>query len=135
MPARSLLSTLVCAVLMVIAGCGGSPVVVPPDSATPAVVLDAYLRAIQSGNCGGAHALATPDFAQGTAAYCSGMRVTGFGVLSEPAHVNDHEVEFSLALITSGGGYELPDGGHTWFFSLVRQAGGPWRVHGGGTGP
>jgi hypothetical protein len=129
------LPTVACAVLIVAAGCGGSPVVLPPDSATPAVVLDAYLTAIQSGNCGGARALATQDFAEETLGYCSAVRVTGFRVLSEPAQVNDHEVVFSLALITSGGGYEIPDGSHTWFFTLVRQAGGPWRVHGGGTGP
>jgi hypothetical protein len=128
-------STLAGAIVVVLAGCGGSPVVVPPDSASPAVVLDAYLAALQAGNCHGARALATPGFADGTEVYCNGMRVTGFNIPSDSAQINDSEVEFALDLTTSGGNETVPDGTHTWFFSLVRKAGGAWRVQGGGAGP
>jgi hypothetical protein len=123
------------AVLILLAACARSPVVLPPDSAPPAVVLDAYLTAIQAGNCEGARALATPKFSDGTDSYCRGVRVTGFGALVDPAQPNTSEVEFSLKLKTSGGDQTVPDGWHTWFFSLVRQAGGAWRVDGGGDGP
>jgi hypothetical protein len=129
------LSSVACAIVVLLAGCGGSPVVLPPDSASPAVVLDAYLNALQAGNCDGARALATEDFADGTNAYCNGMRVTGFDVFSDPSQINEREVEFTLTLATSGGDETLPDGSHTWFFSLVRNPGGAWRVHGGGSGP
>jgi hypothetical protein len=123
------------AVLILLAACARSPVALPPDSAPPAVVLDAYLTAIQAGNCEGARALATPKFSDGTDSYCRGVRVTGFGALVDPAQPNTSEVEFSLEVKTSGGDQTVPDGWHTWFFSLVRQAGGAWRVDGGGDGP
>ena len=129
------LTIIASAVLVLLAGCARPPIVLPPDSAPPAVVLEAYLAAIQSGNCEGARALATPDFTGGTDDYCRLLRVTGFGALSEPAQINATEVEFSLTLTTSGGDESLPDGSHTWFFELVAQAGGGWRVHGGGSGP
>jgi hypothetical protein len=121
--------------ILLLAGCGAGQVVLPPDSAAPAVVLDAYLTAIQAGNCDGARALATSDFGDGTRAYCDGMRVTGFDVFSDPSQISEREVEFALSLATAGGDETLPDGSHTWFFSLTREAGGAWRVHGGGSGP
>lgn len=128
-------SILGCSILLFLAGCERSPVVLPPDSATPAVVLDAYLTALQSGNCDGARALATQEFLDETEGYCSRVRVTGFRVFADPATIRDGEVEFALSLRTSGGDETLPDGSHIWFFSLVRQAGGGWRVQGGGSGP
>jgi hypothetical protein len=129
------LAIIASAVLILLAGCARSPVVLPPDSAPPAVVLDAYLTAIQAGNCEGARALATPKFSDGTDSYCRGLRVTGFGALLDPAQLNANAVEFSLDLSTSGGDETVPDGWHTWFFSLVRRAGRAWRVDGGGGGP
>lgn len=128
-------SILASSTLLLLAGCGPSPIVLPPDSAPPAVVLDAYLTALQSGNCDGALALATQDFADQTRAYCSGVRVTGFRVVSNPAAVSEAEIAFGLSLTTSGGDETVPDGSHPWFFSLVRQADGAWRVQGGGSGP
>lgn len=124
-----------CSILLLLAGCGRSAVVLPPGSASPEDVLDAYLTALQSGNCDGARALATREFADQTMIYCSGVRVTGFRVFANPATPNDNEVVFTLSLTTSGGDETLRDGSHIWFFSLVRQTGGAWRLSGGGTGP
>ena len=46
-----------------------------------------------------------------------------------------NEAIFSTNLITEGGDASLPDGLHTWFYTLIRQADGAWRLVGGGSGP
>lgn len=127
--------SIIGAVVLMLAGCAGTPAPLPPDSASPAVVLGAYLTLLQAGNCDRASALATPGSSDGTHDYCDLMRVTGFDLASEPAQINADEVEFSLVLGTSGGDETVPDGSHAWFFALVRQPGGAWRVNGGGSGP
>lgn len=122
------------AILLSLAGCA-RPVVLPPDSAPPAVVLGAYLEALQEGDCRAARALATQAFAEQTEAFCTQVRVMAYRVFATPATLSDTYVEFGLSLTTSGGGEALDNGSHTWFYSMVRQTGGTWRVDGGGSGP
>ena len=123
------------AILVLLAGCARSPVVLPPASASPAIVLDAYLDALQSGDCRVARALATAGFADQSDAFCSGVRVTAYSVFPDPSIVNGNYVEFTLSLTTSGRDETLLAGSHTWFYALTRQTGGAWRVDGGGDGP
>ena len=120
---------------LLLLGCVGSRIVLPPDSAPPDVVLNAYLGALVAGDCDAASRRATPDYARQTAAFCGGVRVKAFTVFSNPAILGDSEIEYGLDLTTSGGDETLPDGSHTWFYSLARRPGGPWRVEGGGGGP
>jgi hypothetical protein len=131
-PLRSIALGLISLALLASAGCR---IVLPPDSASPGVVLNAYLGALQAGDCDAASRLATPGYARETVAFCGGVRVTAFSVYSNPAILGDNEIEYGLSLTTSGGDETLPDGSHTWFYSLVRPSGGPWRVEGGGGGP
>ena len=63
------------------------------------------------------------------------MRVTGYSVFADPSIVNVNYVEFTLSMTTLGGDETVTDGSHTWFYSLVRQVGGAWRVGNGGGGP
>lgn len=117
-----------------IAACGPRTVL-PPDSAPPAVVLNAYLTALLAGDCDTARALATPTFFRGNGELCGGPDVSAFTPLRGPATPRDGEVVFSTTLTTRGGDGSMPDGDNLWFYSLVRQPNGAWRLAGGGSGP
>jgi hypothetical protein len=121
-------------VLFVVAACG-SWAAVPPDSAPPAVVLEAYLVALRSGDCDTADALAAPTFVVGNRELCGALHVTAFGALTAPAIPRDGEVVSSTPLAIAGGDASMPDGEHLWFYTLDRQPNGAWRLAGGGSGP
>jgi hypothetical protein len=99
------------------------------------VVLRAYLEELQAGDCVAARALATPTFRVGNGELCGALRVTAFAPLGEPATPSDQEAVFSTKLTTVGGDQSMPDGGHIWFYDLVLQPDGAWRLAGGGSGP
>lgn len=111
---------------------------VPPDSAPPEVVLDAYLRALVAGDCGTSHKLSAGLLLLIHAGHlCGQTRVTSYQVLpGGPAHPNAPEAVFTVDLRTTGtdDGTGQP-GGLAWFYNLDRQADGSWRITGGGTGP
>ena len=108
----------------------------PPVDATSLTVLTAYLQAVQDRNCPAALAAATTDFTPNTNAFCaSTIRIIGFDINPTPARPNATEEVFGLTLTTQGGDFNLPDGDHTWFYTLTYQSGIGWRVSGGGTGP
>lgn len=121
-------------VLLAVTACG-SRAGVPPDSAPPGVVLEAYLVALKSGDCDTAHALAAPTFVVGNGELCGALHVTAFGALTGPATPRDGEVTFSTPLTTTGGDASMPDGEHLWFYTLDRQPNGASRLAGGGSGP
>jgi hypothetical protein len=116
------------------AASGSTPIALPSRDATPAEVLDAYLRALKSGDCKTAHALTTSTFAS-NGELCGHLRVKSYTPVGKPA-TPGNEAIFSTNLITEGGDASImPDGLHTRFYSLTRQADGAWRVASGGSGP
>jgi hypothetical protein len=116
------------------AASGSTPIALPSKDATPAEVLDAYLRALKSGDCKTAHALTTSTFAS-NGELCGHLRVKSYTPVGKPA-TPGNEAIFSTNLITEGGDASImPDGLHTRFYSLTRQADGAWRVASGGSGP
>jgi hypothetical protein len=131
--AMRLVPKLAFAVLVLLVGCSRSPVVLPADSAPPAVVLNAYLTAIVAHDCDTARTLETKDYSSGHD--CGIWHMTAFGDPVGPETPRDGEAVFSTTVTTQGGEKTLPDGHHTLFFNLIRQPGGAWRVAGGGTGP
>jgi hypothetical protein len=112
---------------------GGKSIVLPSKDAAPAEVLNAYLRALKAGDCKTAHALGTSTFA-GNGELCGHLRVRSFTPVGDPATPGDQAI-FSTNLITEGGDASMPDGLHTRFYTLTRQADGAWRVASGGSGP
>lgn len=114
-----------------VAACGNIPVA---DQSRPEVVLTRYLAALEAGDCERTRSLATPSFIV-NGDLCGVLDVVAYGPLTEPATPQDGEVIYSTTLTTRGGDVSMPDGDHTWFFSLHRQPNGAWRVAGGGSGP
>lgn len=106
----------------------------PSKDAAPAEVLSAYLRALKTGDCTAAHALATSTFTFDNGELCGYLRVKSYTPVGDPATPGDQAI-FSTNLITEGGGASMPDGLHTYFYTLLRQADGAWRLVGGGSGP
>ena len=128
--ARGLLALLA---VMALAACGFS--LLPPDGAPPGVVLAAYLRVLERGDCATSRSLTTSTFIVGNGDLCGVLDVTAFSVPDGAARPSDGEVVYSTTLTTRGGDVSMPDGNHTWFYSLVRQPDGEWRIAGGGSGP
>ena len=106
----------------------------PPDDAPAAAVLTAYLEFLRSGDCESAHALGTSSFLH-NGELCGDLTVSAYAPLGDPAVPRDGEVVYMTTLSTRGGDGSMPDGDHTWFYSLDKQAGGAWRIVGGGSGP
>jgi hypothetical protein len=120
---------------LVLGGCGPA-VQLPPDSAAPAVVLDAYLRALVAGDCNTGRQLATESFGKGSGELCGNARVSAYRIDGEPARPSADEVVFSTTLTTAGSDDgSIEPGEIIWFYSLDRQPNGSWRIVGGGTGP
>ncbi len=115
-------------------GSGSNPTGLPSKDAAPAEVLGAYLRALKTGDCNTAHALTTSTFAFGNGELCGHIKVKSYTPVGNPATPGDQAI-FSTNLITEGGDASMPDGLHTWFYTLTRQADGAWRLVGGGSGP
>ena len=102
---------------------------IPPDSAPPAIVLDAYLRALQAGDCGTASQLTMPlvlgkDYID----LCAVTRVTAFAIPGDPVVVNFDTVRLTATIRITGVPPSISAGQITWFYSLQRQTSGAWRV-------
>ncbi|HEY8438734.1 MAG TPA: hypothetical protein VIK65_09000 [Candidatus Limnocylindrales bacterium] len=124
------------AVLLVAVG-GCAPVVTfPPESAAPAVVLDTYLMALAAGDCQAGRRLALTTFAKGKGELCGETRLISYRVDLVPATFSDREVVFAAHLTTTGtADRSVPPGEMLWFYDLLRQPNGAWRLAGGGSGP
>jgi hypothetical protein len=123
--------------LLALSACASTsadPITLPSRDAKPAEVLGAYLRALKEGDCKAAHALATSTFTFGNGELCGRVSVKSYTPVGDPATPGDQAI-FSTNLITEGGGASMPNGLHTWFYTLLRQADGAWRLVGGGSGP
>ena len=123
--------------LLVLSACASTatdPIALPSKDAAPIEVLDAYMRALKAGDCKAAHALATSTFTFGNGELCGHLSVKSYTPVGDPATPGD-QANFSMNLITEGGDASMPDGLHTWFYTLTRQVDGAWRLVGGGSGP
>ena len=119
--------------ILITAACGSRPSP-PPDSATPDVVVEAYLAALLAGDCDDGRALATASFTIGNGELCGAVHVSAYTAPIGPAGTADEPV-FSTTLTTSGDNMSIPSGELVWFYALGRQPSGAWRITGGGSGP
>ncbi|HEU4329558.1 MAG TPA: hypothetical protein VFR40_00480 [Lapillicoccus sp.] len=120
-----------CALL---AGCTRDPKPLPPKEATPRQVLDAYLLALQAGDCGTTHEYAVDRFVS-DGDLCGKVNVLSYrhdGYRSQPS---PDEVVLADTLTVRGGDQSLPDGDHLWFYTLKQQPNGAWRISAAGSGP
>lgn len=107
-------------------------VAVPPDSATAAEVLDAYLRAVQAGDCDTAEQLTDPlMFGPSMVDLCGVTGVTAFSVVGDPVVVDPDRVRMNASLtITGTSGISAGEISFTYF--LQQQGSGAWRIVDGG---
>jgi len=136
MLARLRFSTMFGAAVLGLAGCAGSTVSPPPDSAAPDVVLGVYLDALVRGDCSAGRTLATSTFVFGNGELCGHTTVSAFAVDGAPAQPNPTQVVFATTLVTSGtADGSISPGTITWFYTLKLQPSGSWQLAGGGGGP
>lgn len=122
--------------LIATAACSASSAAtLPPASAGPEVVLDAYLRALVAGDCATGRELATAAFVKGNGELCGDTKVSAYEVNPVPAGSGAEKV-FATTITTSGtSDGSVHPGAMTWFYDLVQQPDGFWRLAGGGSGP
>jgi hypothetical protein len=129
------------ALLTVVAGASCSPAPgaafsMPPTSAGADVVLDAYLRALVASDCADGRKLTTATFVAGNGELCGDTRVSDYKVNPVPARPNSTEAVYVTTITTSGtSDGSVAFGSMTWFYDLVQQPDGAWRIVGGGSGP
>jgi hypothetical protein len=135
----SLFASLVAVVILLVAAVGlaviRSPaaVAIPPDSAPPEVVLDAYLRALQAGDCDTAGKLTIPRlFGPSMVDLCGVTGVPAFSVLGDPVVVDPDTVRMRVSLAITGTNHGLAAGEITFTYFLQQQPTGAWRIVDGG---
>lgn len=101
----------------------------PPDSAPPAAVLEAYLVALEANDCAIANRLTMPlvlnsEFVD----LCAVTRVTAFVIEGEPAVVDFESVRIRARITITGTTSGLSAGEITGTYFLQRQASGAWRI-------
>jgi hypothetical protein len=121
---------------MLLGACIGAPRPPVPANASPREVLEAYLRALQTGDCGTGRTLTVSPFGRGNGELCDDTRVASAAIDGDPATPKADEAVFATTLVTTGtGDGSVHPGEITWFFDLRRQQSGAWRLAGGGSGP
>ncbi len=127
-------AALALAALVGLAACTDAPKPLPSASATPRQVLDAYLLALQAGDCTTANAYAVDRFlADGE--LCGRANVLAYRTEGYRAQPSADKVVLAETLTIKDGGQSLPDGDHEWFYTLRRQPSGAWRLSAAGSGP
>jgi hypothetical protein len=76
-----------------------------------------------------------PPFGFGNGELCGHTTVRSFAFDGPPATPSDNEVVFATTLDTTGSAGSIEPGSLTWFYDLLRQPDGAWRIAGGGSGP
>ena len=111
-------------------------IAIPPDAAPAETVLRTYLSALLVRDCDTARQLTTPTFRKGNGELCGFVRVTRARIDGAPATPSAKETVFGTTLTTDGdGGQSIEAGELMWFYDLIRQPTGAWRIAGGGSGP
>ena len=120
-----------CALL---SGCTHDPKPLPPKEATPRQVLDAYLLALQAGDCGTTREYAVDGFLT-DGDLCGRVDVLAYRNDAYRAQPSPGEVVLADTLTVRGGDQSLGDGDHLWFYTLRQQPDGAWRISAAGSGP
>lgn len=104
-------------------------VTIPPDSAPPAVVLNAYLRALQAADCGTASQLTNPlVLSKGFVDLCGVTGVTAFSLLGDSVVVDPETVRMTASLTITGTRTGILAGEITYTYFLQKQTSGAWRI-------
>lgn len=113
------------------------PVAIPPTTAGPEAVLDAYLRTLLAGDCSTGRRLWVPVAHQtGDGDLCGDAWVWSYRIDGPPATLSASEADYAVTLTTTGSGDgSISAGQITWFYGLIQQPDGSWRIAGGGSGP
>ena len=102
---------------------------IPPDSAPPEVVLDAYLRALQTGDCDTASQLTMPlVLDKSFVDLCGVTGVTSFSVSVRPVVVDPYTVRLPATLTITGTASGISAGEITGMYFLQQQPSGAWRI-------
>ncbi len=115
-------------------------VTIPPDSAAPEVVLDAYLSALRAGECDIASALAVPTFmTQWNSFLCGGgTRITSFSIIDDgwAPPLQRTTVWLGVQMKTTGIGVTIPAGRDVFVSFMLqhqviqRTPSDAWRIFG-----
>ena len=97
-------------------------------------MLDAYLLALQAGDCGTTHEYAVDQFVT-TGDLCGKVNVLSYRNDSYHTQPAADQVVLADTLTVRGGDQSLPDGDHLLFFTLRQQPNGAWRISAAGSGP
>jgi hypothetical protein len=106
---------------------------IPPDSAEPTVVLEAYLRSSEAGDCATARQLTMPlvlnqDFVE----LCGATRVTAFAVMGVEAPVDAETTRLTARLTITrtfpGSSTGLSADAINGTYFLQRRSNGAWRI-------
>lgn len=114
--------------------CTDVPKALPAAGATPRQVLDAYLLALQAGDCATTHAYAVDRFLT-NGELCGHVDVLSYRSDSYRSDASPDQVVLAATLTIKNGDQSLQDGDHLWFYTLRRQPTGAWRLSAGGSGP
>ena len=126
---RHLLGATLVALLL---GC--QPAFTLPADASPEIVMQTYLDALEAADCQAAHVLSTMSPGSGSD-LCRAASVVILTDRLDPATPTGDERVYSIELTVKGDVDGLRDGRHLLFFQVKRQSSGAWRVTSVGTGP
>ena len=122
------------AAALALGACTHAAGALPEDGATPRQVLDAYLLALQAGDCATTQAYAVDRFPT-DGELCGHVNVLSYRSDAYTSKPSADQVELAATLTIKGGDQSLQDGDHLWFYTLRRQPTGAWRLSAGGSGP
>jgi len=122
------------AAALALGACTHAAAALPEDGATPRQVLDAYLLALQAGDCATTHAYAVDRFLT-DGELCGHVNVLSYRSDAYTSKPSAEEVVLAATLTIKGGDQSRQDGDHLWFYTLRRQPTGAWRLSAGRSGP
>lgn len=119
---------------VVLTSCAREPKPMPPADASPRQVLDAYLNALQDGDCATTHAFAIDRFDR-DGELCGRVSVSAHRPYNFERHPTADETQLAEILTVARGDESMPDGERYWFYTLRKQPNGAWQLSSAGSGP